>query len=98
MLTTKLSAALLLWMPVAVWAQEQAQPDAPVEVVNRGFVWLFFAVFFGLIVYFFVLVYRNEKRRKAEEADGAETSQAISTRDDSTPLGSARSPATPQAD
>jgi hypothetical protein len=58
----------LLWIPFAVWAQDYAPIEAPVEGVHRGFVWLFFALFLGLIVYFFLVLFRTEKRRKEEEA------------------------------
>lgn len=68
MLLIKLSAILLLWIPFAVIAQDQAQLDAPVEGVQRGFVWLFLVVFLGLIAYFFFVLLRTEKRRKEEEA------------------------------
>ncbi len=66
MLPTRISAILLLWIPFAVWAQDQPQLDVPVEGVHRGFVWLFFAVFLGLIIYFFFVLFRTEKRRKNE--------------------------------
>lgn len=54
--------------PLVSLAQEGNVVDAPADGVSTVYVILFVALFFGLIIYFFIHLMHSEKKRKAEEA------------------------------
>jgi hypothetical protein len=54
------------WAYAAVSEVNEAA-SAPVELVNVAFVVLFFILFFGMIAWFFVHMWRNERKREQDQ-------------------------------
>jgi hypothetical protein len=54
------------WTYAAVGEMSEVA-SAPAELVDMAFVVLFFILFFGSIAWFFVHMWRNEKKRKQDQ-------------------------------